>query len=50
MLAIKYEEDEHGELEDGLADDVFEHGFRDDIVISFMGLSFQKFLCGWLCC
>ena len=45
---IGEEGDDHhdDELVDGLADDVFEHFLGDDVLVSFVGLTFEEFF-GW---
>lgn len=50
LLAPEDENDQNYELEDGLADDVLEHGGRDDVLVSGMGSTVQQFLSGLLGC
>ena len=42
LFAHEDDDQEDDDLEDGLAYDVFEHGFVDDVVISAVGLSFEE--------
>lgn len=46
LLATEDESDHDYELEDGLAEDVLEHGGRNDVLVSGMGSAVQQFLSG----
>ena len=50
LLAHEDEDEEHCDLEDRLADDVFQHRPIDDIVVSGVGFSVEEFGGGVLGC